>query len=92
MTTKPISTDIPWSNLAIPPGEFLAEEVAEHGLSLVDFAARTGIAFSQLEGIVAGLTPISPAAAAAFEADLGVPGYLWLQLDERYQATKARLA
>jgi plasmid maintenance system antidote protein VapI len=47
------------------PGETLAEEMATRGLTAAGFATELGCPVAELEGLLAGALPVTPALAAA---------------------------
>lgn len=81
----------PWSDLAIPPGEFLEEEMAALGMTQQDLANRTGRPVQVINEILRGKKAITQDTAIELERVLGVPAHLWVNLEAEYQLTKARV-
>lgn len=73
------------SDLAIPAGEFLAEELECRGIALEAFAASTGMTSKQLAAMFRGEEPLTRDLASAFERSLGIPARLWLNLEAAYR-------
>jgi HTH-type transcriptional regulator/antitoxin HigA len=86
MIDQKLQTDI-----AIPPSEYLAEVLEEFGMSQADLARRAGRPVQVINEIIKGTKAITAETAVQFEQVLGVPAYIWLNLDREYQLTKARL-
>ena len=66
------TTMIPESDLAIPPGEFLAEELGARGMTQLDLATRMGRPPQLVSGIVQGHKAITAATALELEDVLGL--------------------
>ena len=81
---------IPRSDLAIPPGEFLAEEIEARGMTATELASRLGRSVQCIEGVVAGREEITEALAGELEAALGLSAAFWLLLERDYRRTLAR--
>lgn len=81
-----------WPDIAIPPGEFLAETLEALGLTQADLAQRAGRPVQAVNEIVRGAKAITPETALQFEAVTGVPAYLWARLEADYRYNTARLA
>ena len=77
---------------AVPPGETLVELLEERNMSQAELARHTDLSAKHINQIVKGHTPISSDVAFRFERVTGVPGRLWLNLENRYQERLARLA
>lgn len=88
MTTKLTREII--SDLAIPPGELLGEEMEHNGLSTEDLSERSGVAHDEITSLLDGSGTISYEIALAFEKVLGVPYEIWAGLESRYRLTLAR--
>src|SRR5271157_1727150 len=86
MATKRVCPD-----LAVPPGEFLAETLEEMGMSQAYLARQTGRPMQAINEIVHGKKAITPVTALQFEQVLQVPAHIWTRLEADYQLTKARL-
>lgn len=85
------STGRPWSDVAIPPGETLAETLASLGLSQAELARRAQRPVQAINEIVRGKKEITAETALAFERVLGVPAHVWIRLEGDYRLTAARL-
>ena len=80
-----------WSNLAIPPGEFLEEELETRGMTQQELAVRTGRPPQAINEIIHGKKAITNETALQLEKVLGVPAHIWMNLESSYQMTLARL-
>jgi len=81
-----------WPDIAIPPGETLAEELEARGLSQSELARRMGRPVQTVNEIVRGRKAITAATALDLEDVLGVSAVFWLRLEAAYQLNRARLA
>jgi HTH-type transcriptional regulator/antitoxin HigA len=82
--------ELAYSNLPIPPGEYLAEVLVELGLSQAELARRISRPAQAISEIVHGRKAITAQTALDLEAALQVPAYLWLNLEAQYQLALAR--
>jgi addiction module HigA family antidote len=80
-----------WPNIAIPPGEFLAETLESLGLSQAELARRADRPPQAINEIVRGTKEITPDTAMQLERVLGVPAHVWTRLEADYRYIKARL-
>ena len=81
-----------YPDVAIPPGEYLAEEVAARGLSQKELARRMGRPVNAINEIVNGKKAITAATALQLESVMPeIPARFWLNLETDYQLTKALL-
>ena len=80
-----------YSDLAIPPGETLADEIAARGMSQTDLAARLGRPVQVVNEIVRGTKSITDDTALGLEGVLGIPAKFWVNLEQNYRMTRARL-
>ena len=91
MATKPI----PWSgfsDIAIPPGETLAEEIEARGMTQTQLAKKMGRPLKTVNEIIHGKKAITGMTALQLEKALpGTKAQLWMNLEARYQLTKAYL-
>jgi addiction module HigA family antidote len=69
----------------IHPGQMLADELKERGLTIEEFAALTGIASDTLAGIIEGKMAITAPIADKLSAYLGTSARLWLNLQQTYE-------
>ena len=79
------------SNLAIPPGELLEEELEARGISQRDLARQAGRPAQAINEIIRGKKRITPETALDLERVLGTPASFWLNLESNYQLAQARL-
>lgn len=87
-----MATERIWPDLAIPPGEFLAETLEEARISQAALAKQMDRPAQAINEIVRGKKEITPETALQLEAALGIPAHIWTRLEADYQLTKARLA
>jgi addiction module HigA family antidote len=79
-----------YPDVAIPPGEFLAEEIAERQLSQKELARRMGRPANTINEIINGKKAITAETALQLEAVMQeIPARFWLNLETDYQLTKA---
>ena len=81
-----------WPDIAIPPGEALAETLDAMNLSQAELARRAGRPVQAISEIIQGKKEITPETALALERVLGVPAHVWIRLEADYRTVKARLA
>ena len=79
-----------YSDLAVPPGEYLSEVAEEMGMSQAELARRMGRPVQVISEIANGIKSITPDTALQLEQVLGVPAHIWTGLEAEYQLTKAR--
>ena len=79
-----------YSDLAVPPGEYLSEITEEMGMSQAELARRMGRPVQAISEIANGSKSITPDTALQLEQVLGVPAHIWTGLEAEYQLTKAR--
>ena len=90
MTTTDASANaLPSSDLLIPPGEFLAEEIEARGMTPPDLADRTGRTLRFVEDVVRGAEAITPAVARDLESALGISAGFWERLERDYRLALA---
>lgn len=78
-------------DVAIPPGETLAELLEERGMTLEDLQAKTGLLVDYWrEDLIPGRIELSPYIAGVLEAALGTPARLWLAMETAYRAALKR--
>ena len=84
-----INTDI-YPDIAIPPGEYLHEEIEARGLSQKELARRMGRPLNALNEIINGKKTITAETALQLEAVMPeIPARFWLNLETDYQLAKA---
>lgn len=79
-----------YSDLAIPPGEGLLEEIEFRGILPQELAVSLGLRVEDVNELIVGDRAITPDIAARLEVVLGIPAQLWLNLEARYRTTLAR--
>ena len=87
MTTRSLRL---YSDLAIPPGETLAEEIEARGMTQKDLAMRLGRPAQVVNEIINAKKAITPETALGLETVLGISAGFWLNLEADYQLTLAR--
>ena len=80
-----------YSDLAIPPGETLADEIAARGMSQTELAARLGRPIQVVNEIIRGKKAITDDTALGLEKVLGISAAFWVNLEQNYRMTRARL-
>ena len=80
------------SDVAIHPGEILADELAARTMTQVELAGRMGRPVQAINEIINGKKAITAATALELEKALGVPAHVWVNLQGQYELTQARLA
>ncbi len=79
-----------YPDVAIPPGEYLAEEIEARGMSQKELAKRMGRPVNTMNEIVNGKKAITAETALQLEAVMPeIPARFWLNLETDYQLTKA---
>jgi HTH-type transcriptional regulator/antitoxin HigA len=81
-----------WPDIAVPPGEILAETLEAKGISQAELARRAGRPTQAISEIVQGKKEITADTAIEFERVLGIPAHIWVRLEADFRATRARLA
>lgn len=79
-----------YSDLAIPPGEYLAEVIAELGMSKDELARRMARPAAKLSAIFSGKKVITPATALQLEKVVSVPADIWIGLENEYRLAIAK--
>ena len=79
-----------YPNIAIPPGEFLAEEIEARQLSQKELARRMDRPLNAINEIIKGKKAITAETALQLEEAMPeIPARFWLNLETDYQLTKA---
>ena len=87
MTTS--STRV-YSDLPIPPGEILEEELEARGMTQRELAARLGRPAQAVNEIIKAKKAITPETALGLERALGIDAHFWVNLEATYRLTLAR--
>jgi len=88
MMTKEIYS----SNLAIPPGEYLEENLQALDINQADLARRMGRPAQTINEIISGTKAITPETALQLEQVLGISACVWSNLETEYRLILARQA
>ena len=80
-----------WPEVAIPPGDLLAETLEALGMTQAELARRTGRPGQAINEIVRGAKEITPETALQLERVLGVPAHVWVRLEADYRYNLVRL-
>ena len=84
-----IETD-KYPDVAIPPGEYLAEEIEARGISQRELAKRMQRPVNAINEIINGKKSVTAETALQLEAVMPeIPARFWLNLETDYQLTKA---
>jgi HTH-type transcriptional regulator/antitoxin HigA len=78
-----------YSDLPIPPGEYLAEVLEAKGMSQAELARRIDRPTQAINEIIKGEKAITPATALQLEKALDVPAHIWVGLESRYHRSPA---
>ena len=73
------------SDLAIPPGEYLAEVLTELGLNQAELARRMGRPAQAINEIIKGEKTITPETSIQLEKVVGVPAHIWSRLESEFR-------
>ena len=85
MTRQKIVPDI-----AIPPGELLAEEIEARGMTQRELALAMGRSSQAVSAILRGVKAIDARTAIEIEQALGITASFWLRLEAQYRLALAR--
>ena len=87
-----MGTDISrvFSDLPIPPGEMLAEELEVRGMTQKELAAQLDRPVQVVNEIVNAKKAITPDMAIGLEKVLDIGAQYWINLETNYQMTLAR--
>ena len=78
------------SDMAIPPGEVLEEELEARGITWEELAVTLRCTTEDIRELIKAERPFTEAVAAGLEGALGISKQFWLGLEANYQATLAR--
>lgn len=82
-----------YPDIAIPPGEYLAEEIETRGFSQKALARRMGRPLNVINEIINGKKAITAETALQLEEAIPeIPSRFWLNLETDYQLTKVLLS
>jgi HTH-type transcriptional regulator/antitoxin HigA len=87
-----MATERTWPDVAIPPGEVLAEELETRGLTQSRLARLMHRPLQAINEIVRGRKRITGATALELADALGTSAELWIRLEADFELNKARLA
>lgn len=73
---------------ALPPGETLAEVLADRGMSQAELARRTGLSTKHINQVVLGAASLTAETALKLERVTGVPAQVWTNLEADYQVIR----
>jgi len=79
-----------YSDLPIPPGEYLEELIEELGMTKDELAKRMNRPAPKLSAIFKGDKAITPDTALELEKVVGVPAHVWTGLEAEYRLALAR--
>ncbi|MDO8716817.1 MAG: HigA family addiction module antitoxin [Dehalococcoidales bacterium] len=79
--------------VAIPPGEYLAEEIEARGLSQKELARQMGRPLNAINEIINGKKAITAETALQLEDAMPeIPARFWLNLETDYRLNKALIS
>lgn len=79
-----------WSDLPIPPGDILSEELEARGMTQTGLASALGRPLQIVNEIIRGKKAITGETALGLERVLGIGAHVWLGLESTYKLTIAR--
>ena len=79
-----------YSDLPIPPGEVLEEELEARGMTQKELAARLGRPAQAINEIIRAKKSITPETAIGLGRVLGIDAQFWVNLEATYRMTLAR--
>ena len=79
-----------YSDLAVPPGEYLKEVLEELGLTQAALARRIGRSEQAISELVHGKRAITAEIALSLEEVTAVGAHVWMNLESGYRLTLAR--
>ncbi len=80
-----------WSDLPIPPGEILLEELQARNMTQKELALRLGRPSQVINEIIKGKKAITSDTALGLESVLGIEAQYWANLERDYQMVLARI-
>ncbi len=88
MATEPSSEY--HSDLPVPPGDLLAEEIEARGLTRRAFAVALGLSSQSVGELLRGRRAVTAETALELERVLGVSALFWLRLEASYRLALAK--
>jgi len=79
-----------YSDIAIPPGEYLEEVIEDLGMTKDELSKRMNRPAPKLSAIFKGDKAITPDTALKLEKVVGVPAHIWTGLEGEYRLALAR--
>jgi HTH-type transcriptional regulator/antitoxin HigA len=79
-----------YSDLPLPPGEYLVEVIEDLGITKQELAKRMNRPAPKLSAIFKGNKVITPDTAIQLEKVVGVPAHVWTGLEAEYRLALAR--
>ncbi len=79
------------SNIAVPPGETLLEELEYLNINQKELSEKTGISQKNIKEIIIGKAPITSSIALKLEKALGVNANFWNNLERNYRLDLERI-
>ena len=81
-----------YPDIAIPPGEYLAEEIQARGISQRELAKRMSRPANAINEIVNGKKAVTAETALQVEGVMPeIPARFWLNMEADYQLTRATI-
>lgn len=74
----------PTHDWVVHPGELLADELHERGMSKVKLAAATDLTTRHIYNMVKGLARITPPVAVKLQDVLGIRAAVWIRMQAEY--------
>jgi len=81
-----------WPDVAVPPGETLAETLEARVMTQAELARRMGRPAQAINEIVKGGKALTAETALQLEKVLGTPAHVWTRLEADYRFVQARIA
>ena len=81
-----------FSDMALPPGIMLAEEMEHRDIPKEYLATKLGQPAEVIDKITRGEQAITPEIADKLAEVFWIPAWYWLNLEARYRETLARIA
>lgn len=85
-----MATSTHQTDAAFPPGDYIAEELAERGMSQRELARAMGRPYQVVNEIVRGRKTLTADTALDLEQAWGISADTWLNLQKAYDLTLAR--